>query len=159
MQRPGCSELSSSCPRRSRIWHSPQVGCCRWLLPLAAAAGCCRWPLPLAAAAGCCCWLLPLAAAAAPAMGFPCQQRPTVLQLGHCLPHTNAVTSMPLLTPSTCWLSAGTVQSMPHALDEHVPALAGPLPVASAATGQHPSSQLMQRAGGPDSAQALLLSR
>jgi hypothetical protein len=65
----------------------------------------------------------------------------------------------PVLTPSTCWLAAGTIQSMPHALDEHVPALAGPLPVASAAAGQQPGSPLTQMAGGADSAQALLLSR
>ncbi len=56
--------------------------------------------------------------------------------------------------------AAGMVQSVPHALDEHVPALAGPLRVVSA--GQPPgeqASQLVQMAGGSDAAQALLLTR
>lgn len=48
------------------------------------------------------------------------------------------------------------VQSVPHALDEHVPALAGPLPVAAAGGGEH---RLTQLAGDADAAQALLLSR
>lgn len=51
---------------------------------------------------------------------------------------------------------AGMVQSAPHALDEHVPALVGPLPVAAAGGGQQ---RLTQMAGGADVAQALLLSR
>jgi len=54
-------------------------------------------------------------------------------------------------------LLAGMVQSVPHALDEHVPALLGPLPVASAAGQQ--GVQLTRMAGGGDAAQALLLSR
>lgn len=51
---------------------------------------------------------------------------------------------------------AGFVQSAPHALDEHVPALVGPLPVAAAGGGQQ---RLTQLAGSADVAQALLLAR
>lgn len=59
-----------------------------------------------------------------------------------------------------CWL-AGMMQSVPHALDEHVPALAGPLPVASAAGEEQREggSLLTRMAGSGDAAQALLLSR
>ncbi|KAL4436121.1 hypothetical protein ABPG77_005569 [Micractinium sp. CCAP 211/92] len=65
-----------------------------------------------------------------------------------------------LSTPQHLDFAPGMVQSVPHALDEHVPALAGPLRVVSA--GQPPgeqASQLVQMAGGSDAAQALLLTR
>ena len=66
--------------------------------------------------------------------------------------------TQPLLTwlqPPLLW-HTGMVQSVPHALDEHVPALVGPLPVAAAGGGQQ---RLTQVAGGADVAQALLFSR
>ena len=103
--------------------------------------------------------LLWWAAAATPAAGLCCPLLLKLLLPGCGLLQPCAATALPLLRPSTFWLSAGTVQSMPHALDEHVPALAGPLPVASAGAGQQAGSPLTQMAGGPDSAQALLLSR
>lgn len=59
-----------------------------------------------------------------------------------------------LQSPLMCHI--GMFQSVPHALDEHVPALVGPLPVAAAGGGQQ---RLTQVAGGADVAQALLFSR
>lgn len=61
-----------------------------------------------------------------------------------------------LSTPQDPAFSSGMVQSVPNALDEHVPALVGPLPVAAAGGGQQ---RLTQVAGGADVAQALLFSR
>ncbi|KAL4422420.1 hypothetical protein ABPG75_008617 [Micractinium tetrahymenae] len=66
-----------------------------------------------------------------------------------------------LATPQDPAFASGMVQSVPHALDEHVPALAGPLPVACAGQqqGEQQASQLVQMSGGSDAAQALLLTR
>ncbi|EFN60146.1 hypothetical protein CHLNCDRAFT_49671 [Chlorella variabilis] len=66
-----------------------------------------------------------------------------------------------LATPQDPAFGSGMMQSVPHALDEHVPALAGPLPVASAAGEEQREggSLLTRMAGSGDAAQALLLSR
>lgn len=72
----------------------------------------------------------------------------------------------PLSTAQEPAFGSGLTLSVPHALDDHVPALAGPLPVSSAdgSAGeqqQQPGggSPLMRLAGGADAAAALLLSR
>eukprot|EP00887_Chlorella_sp_A99_P003857 scaffold11.g3857.t1 len=54
-------------------------------------------------------------------------------------------------------LSAGMMQSVPHTLEEHVPALAGPLPLATTTGEQFRLTELSSL--GEDAAQALLVTR